>query len=171
MSKVIVACLLALLLSSCAGSKVSLQTFNSQDSSSIKTIAIGPSSGVLGDAVATELGGCGYTVVDTMATQRLMARSNLDEVEIALPAGQQAFAKEGIDALLTVSAVGGYDQQPQSASARIQSTKTGELVTGVTWENGWGGRAGSIADRTMREGLTGAAKEIGGELCKGLHHA
>ena len=99
-----------------------------------------------------------------------MARSNLDEVEIALPAGQQEFAKEGIDALLTVSAVGGYDQEPQSASARVQSTKTGQLLTGVTWENGWGGKAGSIADRTMREGLTDAAKEIGTALCKGLRH-
>jgi len=47
MLKLIIGCLSALLLAGCAGSKVSLQTFNAQDTSSIKTIAIGPSSGVL----------------------------------------------------------------------------------------------------------------------------
>jgi hypothetical protein len=52
---------------------------------------------------------------------------------------------------------GGYDQQPQSASVRTVSTANGSMIAGVTWQNGFGGAEGSIADRVMRKGLSQAA--------------
>ena len=72
----------------------------------------------------------------------------------------QLLSKEGVDAVIVVNAVGGYDQMPQSASVQILETKSLEILAGVNWQNGWGGQQGSIADRVMRKGLTRSAKEI-----------
>jgi hypothetical protein len=41
----------------------------------------------------------------------------------------------------------------------------GHLLAGTTWQNGFGGQAGSIAD-VMRQGLTQAAAEIAKALAK-----
>ena len=86
-------------------------------------------------------------------------KTNLNEAEITEPKGLEAFAKEG-GCSITVSAVGGYDQMPQSASIQIVNTKTFDIMAGINWQNGWGGQQGSIADRVMRKGLTRSAKEI-----------
>jgi hypothetical protein len=119
-----------------------------------------PDGGLLADAVAVELSNRGYTVIDGAATSRMMVRLNLNEVEIATPVGLAKFKEQGIDAFLSVRSAGGYDEQPQSASARLNSTATGQILSGVTWQNGWGGEAGSMADRVMRKGLAQSAKEI-----------
>jgi hypothetical protein len=70
-----------------------------------------------------------------------------------------------------VRAAGGYDDQPQSATARVNSTHNGRVLAGASWQNGWGGRAGSIADRTMRRGLAQAAREIADALVPRLRMA
>jgi hypothetical protein len=93
---------------------------------------------------------------------------NLDEIDISQPEGLSKFSARGIDALLSVRSSGGYDEQPQSASARVTSTDTGRVIAGVSWQNGWGGRAGSIADRAMRQGLADAAKQITDALVQNL---
>jgi hypothetical protein len=94
----------------------------------------------------------------------MMIRLNLNEIEIARPEGLAKFKTQGIDAMLIVRAGGGYDQQPQSASARMTNTSTGQIIAGVTWQNGFGGAAGSPADRIMRKGLNEAAIEIANAL-------
>jgi hypothetical protein len=93
-----------------------------------------------------------------------MVRLNLNEVEITRPEGLAKFRGQGVDAMLVVRGAGGYDDQPQSASARMTSTTNGVLIAGVTWQNGFGGQAGSMADRVMRKGLSQAAAEIASEL-------
>ena len=73
-----------------------------------------------------------------------------------------------MDAVLSARAVAGYDNTPQSASVRVNSTHTGDILAGISWQNGWGGQAGSMADRTMRADLSQAASEIAEELANRL---
>ncbi len=163
------AALLALaILSGCASSKLSTIPVSGKLSAPVKVLALDPGGGLLADAVGVELSNRGFTVLDSATTSKLMARLNLNEVEISTPVGLEKLKAQGVDAYLTVRAAGGYDQQVQSASARVNSTDTGEVVAGITWQNGWGGKAGSMADRTMRMGLAEAAAEIADALVKSL---
>jgi hypothetical protein len=132
----------------------------------VRTIAILPGGGLLADAVAVELLNRGFTVIDAAATSNLMIRLNMNEIEIARPEGLAKFKGQGIEALLVVRAAGGYDAQPQSASARTTSTVDGRLLAGTTWQNGFGGQAGSIADRVMWQGLSQAASQFAGAIAK-----
>ena len=147
------------MLSGCATSQISI-VGNKVSLSSFKNIALSSNSSMLGQAVANELVGRGYKVQSPGQTSNLMLRLNLDEAEITEPKSLKAFSKEGVDAVIVVSAVGGYDQMPQSASVQIINTNTLDIMVGINWQNGWGGQQGSIADRVMRKGLTRAAKEI-----------
>lgn len=163
------ATLLALIiLSGCASSKISTIPVSGRLSTSVRVIAFDPGGGLLADAVGVELSNRGFTVLDSATTSKLMTRLNLNEVEIATPVGLEKLKSQGVDAYPTVRAAGGHDQQVQSASARVNSTDTGQVVAGITWQNGWGGEAGSIADRTMRKGLAEAAAEIAEALVKSL---
>ena len=49
-----------------------------------------------------------------------------------------------------------------------QACAVHRVIAGVAWQNGWGGMAGSIADRTMRQGLADAAKQIADALVQNL---
>ena len=159
MKKVILIIVFGLVLSGCATSQISI-VGNKVSLSSFKNIALSSNSSMLGQAVANELVGRGYKVQSPGQTSNLMLRLNLDEAEITEPKSLKAFSKEGVDAVIVVSAVGGYDQMPQSASVQIINTNTLDIMVGINWQNGWGGQQGSIADRVMRKGLTRAAKEI-----------
>lgn len=132
----------------------------------VQSVAMMPGGGLLADAVAVELMNRGFSVVDPSQTTNLMVRLNMTEIEVSQPQGLARLRAEGIAALLMVRASGGYDGQPQSASARMTSTADGKLLAGVTWQNGFGGQAGSIADRVMRQGLSGAASEIANGLSR-----
>jgi hypothetical protein len=134
----------------------------------VRTIAVMPGGGLLADAVAVELGARGFAIIDPGQTSSLMIRLNLNEVELSNPAGLGKLKGQGIDATLVVKAAGGYDQQPQSATARMVSTENGSMIAGVTWQNGFGGAEGSVADRVMRKGLSQAASDIAGELVSRL---
>jgi hypothetical protein len=123
-----------------------------------------PDGGLLADAVGIELSNRGFTVIDQASTSKTMVRLNLNEIEITKPEGLARLKEQGIDAFLIVRAAGGYDQQPQSASARMTSTHNAQLLAGISWQNGWGGQAGSVADRVMRKGLAEAATEIADAL-------
>jgi hypothetical protein len=94
---------------------------------SVRTIAIMPGGGLLADAVAVELMNRGFTIIDAASTSNMMIRLNLNEVEIARPEGLAKFKGQGVEALLVVRGAGGYDQQPQSASART----AGEMAWGA----------------------------------------
>ena len=125
-----------------------------------------PGGGLLADAVAVELANRGFTVIDPATTSNLLIRLNVTEIEVAQPEGLAKLNTQGIDAYLVVRAAGGSDGRPESASARMNSTQTGQVLAGVTWQNGWGGRAGSPADRVMRKNLSEAANEIASALAQ-----
>ena len=150
----------------CASSKISSVPIASQTKHTVKVIAFAPGGGLLADAVGVELSNRGFAVIDSSTTSSMMTRLNLNEVEITRPDGLAKLRDQGIDAMLVVRGGGGYDENPQSASARMNSTHNGQVLAGVTWQNGFGGAAGSPADRVMRKGLTDAAAEIAAALAE-----
>lgn len=152
------------MLGGCASSKISSVPIASQTKHAVKVIAFAPGGGLLADAVGVELSNRGFTVIDSSTTSSMMIRLNLNEIEITRPEGLAKLRDQGIDAMLVVRVGGGYDDNPQSASARMNSTHNGQVLAGVTWQNGFGGTAGSPADRVMRKGLTDAAAEIAAAL-------
>lgn len=130
-------------------------------------IALAPSGGILADAIGIELFNRGFTVMDTNQFSSFMVRHNMTELEFSQPQNLKLIKEEGIDAILMVKSVAGHDQKPQSATVRLNSTENwGKIIAGISWKNGWGGRPGSIADRTMRKDVPGAAKQIVQELLK-----
>ncbi len=157
-----------LALAGCASSKVSMAPAVIRASHPVQVIAMAPGGGLLADAVAVELSNRGYMVIDPAATSNLMVRINLSEVEVARPEGLMKLKDQGVDAYLTVRAAGSGDNRPDSASARLVSTHNNRLIAGVSWQNGWGGMEGSVADRTMRKGLSEAAIEIAEALGKSM---
>lgn len=152
----------------CASSKLSTIPVSGKFSAPVKVIALDPSGGLLADAIGVEVSNRGFTALDSATTSKLIARLNLNEIQISTPVGLEKLKTQGVDAYLSVRAVGAYDQQIQSASDHVNSTATGQVIAGITWQNGWGGQAGSIADRTMRKGLSEAAAEIAEALAKSL---
>ncbi len=148
-----------LCLSGCVSSKIS-SIPTSASPVAVHVIAIAPGGGILADAVGGELSNRGFRIVDPGSTSRIVGRSNLNEFEVTRPESMLKLRDQGVDAVLSVQTAGGYDQQPQSASARITSTYTGQLISAVSWQNGWGGQRNSIADRQMRSGLIEAAADI-----------
>ena len=154
------------LLSACATAQIAQSTRGSYTGAPIHTVALAPGGGALADAVGVELFNDGVTVMDPEQTRGILGHLGISEVQIATPESYAALHKAGIDALLVVKGVMAYDGTPESASVRLTSTSTGEVVAGLTWQNGWGGMRGSIADRTMRKNLAQAASEISGALMK-----
>jgi hypothetical protein len=156
--------LISALLVACASAKVSSLPVTTKVHVAVKVIALAPDGGLLADAVGVELANRGYTIIDTASMSKMMVRLGINEVEVQMPEGLSKLKAQGIDAWLSVRSAGGNDGAPQSASARMNSTETGQIIAGVTWQNGWGGVSGSIADRTMRSGLTDAARQIADAL-------
>ena len=168
--KLMVAFLALVAIVGCASSKISQLPITSAIAPThvVRSIAMANEGGLLAEAVGIELSNLGYTVIDSSTTSKLMVRLNIDEIEIATPQGLEKLKDKGIDAYLTVKGAGAYDDQIQSASARASSTHTGRIIAGVSWQNGWGGQAGSLADRTMRKGLAETAQEIARSLAASL---
>jgi hypothetical protein len=123
----------------------------------------------LADAIGTELFGSGFRVIDTQQTTNYLVRLNLSEVELSEPRSLGLLHQQGIQAVLNVRAVAGYDDKPQSATVRVVSTQNGELVAAVNWQNGRGGARGSPADAMMRKDVVGAAQQIASALGEQLH--
>lgn len=157
-----------LAVSACGASQVSTLPVSARPSTEIRTIALDPSGGMVADAVGVQLATQGYNVVDTARVSQMMIRANMNEIQISQPQGLRAMAGQGIDALLQVQSSGAYDGLPEAASARVTDTRNGSLIAGATWQNGWGGQAGSMADRTMRKGLNEAANDIAKSLSQQL---
>ncbi len=158
-----------LLSSGCAPSRVSVMQNLAPLEHPVKTIALAPSGGVLADSIGLELFGNNFRVVDTQQTSNILVRLNLNELEIMEPKSMAALKERGIDAILLVRSVAGYDNLPQSASVRVISTSSFNLVAGVSWQNGRGGVQGSPADRGMRKDVVEAAQEISRALIKQLN--
>lgn len=157
--RMVLLALSATLLAGCASSKINATPMLSTKPA-VHVIAFAPGGGLMSDAVGVELSSRGFTVIDTHATSGLLAQLNLTEADVARTDGLGKLKDRGVDAYLVVRAIGGYDQMPQSASARLVSTVDGSLVAGINWQNGFAGLRGSMADRLQRDGLTEAAKQI-----------
>ena len=136
--------------------------------SPIRSVALMPSGGVLSDAIGIEMLNYGFEVIDTGKITSLIIRHNLSEIEITQPQNLRRLNDEGIDAILLVKSVAGYDNRPQSASVKIIMTQTGTIVAGVTWQNGRGGAQGSPADQGARVDLSVAAHQIAEALSQAL---
>jgi len=135
----------------------------------VKRIALMPGGGVLAEAVGIQLMNQGFDIVDMSASTSASARLNLDELELTRPANLKLLASEhGVDGVLIVKSVGGYDGKPNSAAARVIDTRTGSLLAGVTWQNGKGGAQGSPADNLMRSDLSVAAKKVAEGIASAL---
>ena len=159
--------ILSLLIVSCGGS--SLSTVGGKTAGHpVNVIAMNTSGGILGEAIAIELTNHNLTIIDPAEFSNIIGRLDINEFELAAPQNLTRLKDEGIDAFLVVKSQGGYDGLPQSASVRVTSTHNGKLISGVSWSNGYGGQAGSWADRIMRVDLPTAAKEIVAELIKNL---
>lgn len=163
--------LLAALISGCASSKMSVTMNPKASILTISSLAISPGSGVLGDALAVELFNTGITVVDANEAITIIGRVGLREFEMTSAQGYAALSDSGIEAVLSVKSVDADDGTPESASIRITSTSSGEIIAGITWQNGWGGQRGSVADRAMRKNLSEAAQEIAREITKRIRGA
>jgi hypothetical protein len=157
---------LVLVAVGCSGSKVSQSVGQPYKGPRVKSIVLSPGGGVLGDAVGVELFNKGYTVVDPGEAGRLLDRSDLNELVISSGPSLEALQNKGVDALLVVKAAAGEDGLPQSASVRLTSTRSQQVIGAISWQNGWGGQKGSIADRTMRKDVAAAAHEIVDGLLK-----
>lgn len=157
---------LPLVLGACASAQIAQSARVSYVGPPIHTVAIAPGGGALADAIGVELFNDGATVMDVEQTRGILGHVGIAEVQIATPQSYAALHAAGVDAVLIVKSVMAGDGTPESASVRLTSTSSGDVVAGLTWQNGWGGQRGSIADRTMRKNLAGAASEIGNVLLK-----
>jgi hypothetical protein len=169
-SQLLLTLALAGLLSACAPSKMSVTT-PQVPVQTVTRLAIAPGSGVLGEAIAVELFNSGITVVDANEASTIVGRAGLREFELTSSEGYSALREAGIEAVLAAKSVDAADGTPESASVRITSTASGAVIAGITWQNGWGGRRGSIADRAMRKNLSEAAREIAAEIMKRIRPA
>jgi len=168
MKKVFLYGLFCILIAGCASSRMSTISTPIIFDYKIETIALSPSGGLLADAIGVELFNRGFNIVDTNSMSQLMVRLNLSELEITQPQNLKLLEEQGIDVYLSVKSVAAYDGLPQSASVRMNSARNGKVIGGVSWQNGWGGQAGSIVDRAMRKDIAEAAIEITEALVKQL---
>lgn len=156
----------ALSIYGCTTASVSTSQMVAIPRERVGTIALMPGGGVLADAVGVELASRGFHVVDAQATVSLMARLNLDEFDVSMPAGLAQLKSQGIDSVLIVRSVGGRDQIPESASARLQATSDGEVLSGANWQNGRSSDP-NIAEM-VRAGLAVSARQIADGLVRNI---
>jgi len=154
------------LLSACATARIAQSARVSYGGPPIHTIAFAPGGGALADAIGVELFNDGINVVDPNQTTAILGHVGISEIQIASPESYAALSKAGVDAVLVVKGVMSQDGTPESASVRLTSVSRGEVIAGLTWQNGWGGMRGSMADRTMRKNLSDASSEISSALLK-----
>jgi len=150
---------LALPLAGCAGARLTETIRNPYSGPPIQSIAIDPRGGVMGDQIAVELANSGLNILDSDHTAHLALRQE-GKFPINSPEGHEELRVGGVDALLVVRAMIGWDGKPQIVKAQLISTHTSDVITDLSWQNGWGGEFGSVADRTMRKSMSEAARQI-----------
>ncbi|MGY8985732.1 MAG: hypothetical protein ACKVIX_03745 [Sphingomonadales bacterium] len=159
---------LCVLLIGCSSSKISVVSNLIRVDHPVNAIAVAPGRGFMAEAIAIELLNKGFRVIDPAQTSNLMIRLNLTEVDVSLPTGLAALKDAGIDAYLTVMTISNYQGRIESATARVTSTHNGQIIAGVSWQNGWGCAPDSPCDALMSSGTTEAAQEIVVGLAKTL---
>jgi hypothetical protein len=154
----------------CASARVTSAAPQAYAGPRIGAIAISPGGGVLGEAVGVELFNLGFRVLDPGQTAQIVGRVNATDIEIGEPRNVAALRAAGADAVLIVKAVNGYDGNPTSASARMIGLANGDIVAGLSWQNGSCGAEGSPCDRSRRKNAATAAVTIAQELRQRLTH-
>jgi len=155
------------LLSGCASAKLNISV-PPGGAESIQTIALAPNGGVLADAMGLELMKHGFEVYDTSQVSSMLIRMNLNEIEIMDPQNLQKLKNQGVDCLLQVRTVAGYDGRPQSVTIKMVSASTGKILAGATWQNGRAGAQGSPADQDARSDVASAAQQIAEGIAKSV---
>lgn len=166
MINAIIAIVVVLFTTGCSTKKLSVVSSPSIKTEEIKTIALSPGGGLLNDAIGLGLMKHGFEIYDTTQFSSLMVRMNLSEMEVTQPQNLHKIKQQGIDSILNVRTANGYDSNPDSASIKLISTKSGKVLAGGTWQNGSGGMKGSPADRMARTGLSEAGEDIADALAK-----
>ncbi len=126
---------------------------------SVSKIAVLPGGGALADAIAFELAQSGFAIVDSATSVGITGRAKIKQDTAQY---MEAARAQGVDAVLAVRAA--PPNYPDSAAARIISTRDNTVIASVMWQNAAAGARGSIADRTVRKSLSEAADEIAREL-------
>jgi hypothetical protein len=161
--------LIAVFASGCASQSMEVSRSSNPSAKSVKKIALMPGGGVLAEAVGIQLMTAGFDIVDMSSSTSFGARVNENEFEVTRPSNLKALASEyGVDGVLIVKTIGGYDGKPSSAAARVIDTRSGSLLAGVTWQNGKGGAQGSPADNIMRSDISTAAKKVAEGIASAL---
>jgi hypothetical protein len=137
----------------CASSSTQALAGGGYSGPPIKSIAVVPGGGVLGDEIALNL--------NAQAFQIAPVPPDTTESALRSPDALAALRRSGIDALLVVRSVNDQYGRPRSATAVLYSTQSGALVSGVTWENGHGfGIEHSVTNSVLQVGNDQAAKEM-----------
>ena len=159
-------CLPAIILmaAGCAGTRITEMIHAPRSGSPIQSIAIDPRGGIMGEEIAMHLTSGNLRVLDSDHTTQLARRSGIDEHHLNSPAGLEALRNGGAEALLIIKTMIGWDGKPQVVTVKLIDTMTAEVITGFSWENGWGGDFGSVADRAMRRSVPEAARQISTSL-------
>jgi hypothetical protein len=145
----------------CASQSMEVSRPSSPSTKSVKKLALMPGGGVLADAVGIQMMSQGFIIIDMTSSTPVSARVDMTELELTKPQNLKSLADEfGVDGVIIVKTVGGYDGKPNSVVARVIDTRTGVLLAGVTWQNGKGGSQDSVGDVLMRSDLSVAAKKI-----------
>ncbi len=170
MKKILILFIVIFLISGCAFVKLNIAKRPIKLDKPIETIALMPSGGIAADSIGIEMLNYGYNIVDTATTTSHMTRVNMTEVEYSSPQNLRKLNSEGVDSIMIVKAVQGYDGNPNSITCRIILTNNGQLLVGATWTNGGGGVQGSMADRMHRDGLSDATQDMAKGLAKALRN-
>ena len=103
-----------LIVTGCAAPQVNVIRSQAPIEGPIRTIALMPSGGALADAIGLELLRFGFNIIDTGKISGLMIRDNLNEIEITQPQNLSRLYNDGIDAVILVKSVAGYDGPPKA---------------------------------------------------------
>ena len=151
-------------LAGCGGSQVSVSQPPGAEIKPIHRLAILPDSGVLGDAIGKVLKDRGFNIVAAAETNAMVGGIKINQLGVTAKEYFAALHQKGIDAALSATTQMSRDGKPDTASARVTDTVSGNSLMDVTWQNGWGGYSGSDADRAMRKSTSEAAHEMATEL-------
>ncbi len=153
-------CMLAVFLVGCASSKAVVVPGANQTATPVERIAV-LSDSVLADSVSINLSALGFFVAPAIPGTDAMTPSN--------PSQRDALMQAGFDGLLVVKSSNDGEGRPQTANALVYSMETGQLITGVSWQNGHGfGIRGSVTNQAMKVNQHEAAVQIARELAKAL---
>lgn len=135
---------ITVVLSGCATAVMNVSRNLNQPPQKITKVALLPSGGAVADAIGIELLNGGHQIIDTTVITGYMARYNLNEFELTMPQNISKLSSDGIDTMLIVKTVAGYDGRPESVTARLVATSTGQLIV---WSNlaKWEGQSTGVS--------------------------